>query len=76
MQRALLLDVVVRERPAVLELLAGEDQALLVRWDTLLVLDFGLDIVDRVARFDLERDGLAREGLDEDLHDCYERKAG
>ena len=31
MERRLLLDVVVRERAAVLELLAREDQALLVR---------------------------------------------
>lgn len=33
----LLLDVVVREGAAVFELLAGEDQALLVGGDTLLV---------------------------------------
>ena len=64
----LLLDVVVREGAAVLELLAGEDQALLVRRDALLVLDLRLDVVDRVRRLDLERDGLARQGLDEDLH--------
>jgi hypothetical protein len=32
-QRRLLLDVVVRERAAVLELLSGEDEALLVRGD-------------------------------------------
>ena len=44
----LLLDVVVAESAAVLELLAGEDQALLVWWDSLLVLDLGLDIVDGV----------------------------
>jgi hypothetical protein len=37
-ERRLLLDVVVRERAAVLELLAGEDEALLVRRDALLVL--------------------------------------
>lgn len=36
-QRRLLLDVVVRQRAAVLELLAGEDQTLLVGRDTLLV---------------------------------------
>jgi len=36
-QRALLLDVVVGQRAAILELLAGEDQALLVRGNTLLV---------------------------------------
>ena len=35
----LLLDVVVRKSAAVLELLAREDQALLVRRDALLVLD-------------------------------------
>jgi hypothetical protein len=38
---------------------------LLVRGDTLLVLDLGLDIVDGVGGLDLEGDGLAREGLDE-----------
>ena len=65
----LLLDVVVGEGAAVLELLAGEDQALLVRGDALLVLDLGLDIVDGVRRLHLKGDGLAREGLDEDLHD-------
>lgn len=37
MQGRLLLDVVVGEGAAVLELLAGEDQSLLVRGDTLLV---------------------------------------
>ena len=55
----LLLDVVVREGPAILELLAGEDESLLVRGDALLVLDLGLDIVDGVGRLDLEGDSLA-----------------
>ncbi len=41
----LLLDVVVGKSAAILELLAGEDQALLVRGNALLVLDLGLDIV-------------------------------
>ena len=68
----LLLDVVVGKSAAVFELLAGEDQALLVRWDTFLVLDFGLDIVDCVGRFHLEGDGLPGQGLDEDLHAAYE----
>jgi hypothetical protein len=64
-----LLDVVVRKGPAVLELLAGEDQPLLVWRDALLVLDLCLDILDRVRRLNLEGDGLTCEGLDEDLHD-------
>ena len=58
-QGRLLLDVVVRERAAVLKLLASEDQALLVRRDALLVLDLGLDVLDRVGRLDLEGDRLA-----------------
>jgi hypothetical protein len=45
-QGALLLDVVVGEGAAVLELLAREDEALLVRGDALLVLDLGLDVLD------------------------------
>merc|ERR1712200_286387 len=64
----LLLDVVVGEGPSVLELLASEDQPLLVRGDALLVLDLGLDALDGVGGLDLKGDGLASEGLDEDLH--------
>jgi len=70
MESRLFLNVVVGESPAVLELLASEDQALLVRGDALLVLDFGLDIVNSVGRLHLKGDSLAREGLHEDLHDC------
>ncbi len=35
---------------------------------TLLVLNLGLDIGNRVRRLDVQGDRLAREGLDEDLH--------
>ena len=55
----------------ILELLAREDQALLVGRDALLVLDLLLHVVDRVRRLDVERDGLTREGLDEDLCGRY-----
>ncbi len=60
-----LLDIVVGESATIFELLTSEDQSLLVRWDTLFVLNLALDIVDGVGRFDLKGDGLAREGLDE-----------
>ena len=60
-----LLDVVVAQGAAILELLAGEDQTLLVRGNALLVLDLGLDVVDGVARLDIEGNGLTRQGLDE-----------
>ena len=42
----LLLDVVIRESSAVLELLSGEDESLLVWWDSFLVLDLGLDVLN------------------------------
>lgn len=67
-QRALLLDVVVRKRAAVLQLLAGEDQTLLVRGNAFLVLDLLLDVLGRVRRLHVQRDGLACQRLDEDLH--------
>merc|ERR1711963_424692 len=68
MQSGLLLDVVVREGPAILELLASKDQPLLVWGDSLLVLDLGLDILDGVRGLNLQSDGLASQGLDENLH--------
>ncbi|KAM0910373.1 hypothetical protein ACQ4PT_014204 [Festuca glaucescens] len=64
----LLLDVVVRQGAAILKLLTSEDEALLVRRDALLILDLGLDVVDGVRRLHLQGDGLAGEGLHEDLH--------
>ena len=54
--------------PSILQLLASKDQPLLIRRDSLLVLDLGLDVLDGVRGLDLEGDGLTREGLDEDLH--------
>merc|ERR1719150_3252083 len=66
---ALLLNVVIREGPAVFELLASKDQPLLVWGDPLLVLDLRLHILDCVGWLDLEGDGLARQGLHKDLHD-------
>ena len=71
-QSRLLLDVVVRKGAAVLQLFAGEDEALLVGRDALLVLDLGLDVVDGVGRLDVEGDGLAGQSLDENL--CVERQ--
>ena len=55
-----LLNVVIREGTAVLELLPSKDQALLVRRNSFLVLDLGLDVIDGVARFNFKRNGLAR----------------
>jgi len=40
----------------------------LIGWDALLVLNLLLHILDAVGGFDVEGDGLARQGLNEDLH--------
>ncbi|CAD5194342.1 unnamed protein product, partial [Musa acuminata subsp. malaccensis] len=49
--RGLLLDPVVGESAAVLELLAGEDESLLVGRDAFHVLDLGLEVIDGVRAF-------------------------
>jgi hypothetical protein len=67
-QGGFLLDVVVGQGTAILQLLASKDQALLVWGNTLLILDLRLDIIDGVGRLNLEGDGLASQGLD----DCGE----
>jgi hypothetical protein len=69
MKGGLLLDVVVRQSATVLELLASEDQALLVRRDALLVLNLALDIVDGIRGLNLEGDGLA--GDCDDVNSCW-----
>ena len=71
-KRGLLLDVVVREGETVLELLSCEDEMLLIRWDSLLVLDLGLYFVDRVRRLNIERDGLVACGRR--THAMYPRR--
>jgi len=68
MESGLLLDVVVGEGSSILELLTGEDKSLLIGWDTFLVLDLGLDVLNGVGWLDFKSDGLTSEGLDEDLH--------
>ena len=68
MQSGFLLNVVITERAAVLELFAGKNQALLIGRNALLVLNFSFHIVNGVAGFDIERDCFTREGLDENLH--------
>ena len=54
----LLLNIIVGEGTTILKLLASEDKALLVRRDTLLILDLRLHIVDGIARLHLKGDGL------------------
>ena len=63
----LLLDVVILQRTAILQLLPGEDQALLVWGNALLILNLGLDSLDGVGSLHLKGDGFPSESLDENL---------
>merc|ERR1712141_841837 len=68
MEGRFFLNVVIRKCSAIFELFSSEDQSLLLRGDSFLVLDLSLDICDRVIRLDVKGDRLSREGLDENLH--------
>ena len=67
-ESGLLLDIVVSEGAAVLELFSSENETLLVWRDALLVLNLGFHIVDCVRRLNLEGYSLSRQGFHEDLH--------
>lgn len=58
------LDVVVGKDAAVLQLLAGEDQALLVQRDAFLAPNLPLDALDGMRALNIERDGFAGQRLD------------
>src|SRR5258705_1449232 len=69
-----LLDVIIRESSSILQLLTCKDQALLIWWDTFLVLDFRLHIVDGVRRFDFKGDGFAGKCFHKNLHTTTKTK--
>ena len=59
MKSGFFLNVVVGEGTAVLKLLSGENQSLLIWWDALLILNLRLDIVNGVRGLNFQSDGLA-----------------
>ncbi len=59
MKSGLLLDVIVRKSTPILELLAGENQSLLVWGNPFLVLDLRLHIINSIGRLDFKSDRLA-----------------
>ncbi len=74
MDCCLLLNVVIREAPAVVQLLPAEDEALLIGRDALLVLDLRFHVLDGVRGLNLERNGLPGERPHEDLHASSQSK--
>ena len=68
MECALLLDVVISQGPAVLELFARKDQSLLVGRNPLLVLYLRLYVFDSITWLHIKSDCLTRQSLDKYLH--------
>ena len=62
------LDVVVRESSSVLELLSSENQSLLVRGNSFLVLDLLLYSLDCVWGFNFKSDSFSSQSFHENLH--------
>ena len=67
MKSGFLLDIVVTQSTSILKLLSGKNKTLLIRRNSFLILDLGLDVVDSVRRFDIKSDGLTSKGLYENL---------
>jgi len=68
MERRFFLDIIIRKRSSIFELLSSEDQSLLLWRDTFLVLDLSLDVGDGVVRLYIQSNRFSCEGLDKDLH--------
>ncbi len=64
----LFLNVIIGQSTSIFKLLSGKNQSLLIWGNSLLILDLGLHILNGVGGLHLERDGLAREGLNKNLH--------
>merc|ERR1719247_2620531 len=74
MKCGLLLDVIIRKRAAIFQLLSSKDQALLIWRNAFLVLDLRLHVIDCVAGFDIQSDGFPGQSLDKDLHASTQAK--
>jgi hypothetical protein len=68
MQGRLLLDVVVAQCATIFQLLASEDQALLIWGNAFFILNLGFNIFDSIRWLNFEGNGFTRQCLDEDLH--------
>jgi len=67
-QRRFFLDVVVGHRTIILELLAGKDESLLIRWHAFLLKDLILDTGNSVRTLYFNGYGFPCKSFNEDLH--------
>ena len=72
MECRLFLDIVVWEGSSVFELFTSKDESLLVRRDSLFVLNFAFDVFNGVRSVNVKSNCFSSEGFDEDLHSTSE----
>ena len=68
MKSRFFLYVVVAQSSSILKLLSSKDEALLIRGDSFFILNLSLHILNGIWGLDVQGDGLAGKGLNEDLH--------
>lgn len=56
MKGGFLLDVVIRQSTTIFQLFTSKNQSLLIRWNSFLILNLSLNIVNRIIRLNIERD--------------------
>ncbi|KAL5709441.1 hypothetical protein ACHQM5_020132 [Ranunculus cassubicifolius] len=67
-QSRLLLNVIISKGTSIFQLFPGKDEPLLIRWNPLLILNLGLDIINRVRALNLQCNSLPCQSLDKNLH--------
>ena len=72
LQGRISLNIIIRDRAAVVQRLSTVDQIYFIWANSFLVLNFELHVVNGFARFRVNHDCF-RESLDEDLHRAYGR---
>ena len=56
------LNIVITECPTIFQLLSSKDQTLLIRRNSLFILNLGLDIINGIRRFHIQCDRLTWKG--------------
>merc|ERR1712121_94425 len=68
MKCRLLLDVIIRKGSSVFKLFSSKNQPLLIRRDSLLILNLCFNIFNSIRGFNFQGNSLSCKSLDKDLH--------
>ena len=59
MESGLFLDIIVSQGSSIFQLFTSEDKSLLIGWDSFLILNLGLNILNGVRLFDIQSNSLS-----------------